>query len=408
MGLQFWRTFSAYTASAMGDAFYAVAVPLVLLQLGYAAATTTFLRTAVMATTVIAGFVVGYVVDKYAPGRLLALSYGSSAAVLVIVAAAVAAGLDAYVLVLAAAVVLGLFAAVSATAVDAGVPSLVDGPERVRHAYSLLETARAAASVLGPALAGLVASARSVALVVGVNAVAFASSAVLAGTGGARREEDGARTAKFTVAQLFRGIGEIATNPLLRIGITLSLAINICFGADDLLVIVRLVQEMSLPVTTTSLVMAGAGLTSIVISYGLTRYARKWHARRAMLYSAILVGLFGLCEGLAPNPWLLAIAYCATIAVTISYTVQWRSYRQSVVPAEVLGRVSSTSRSLAFSGVVAGTALIGVLQLSGVSAAAILTIAGVICTLAVAGIALTLSYVTRTSAVLAGGGEDAT
>lgn len=136
MGSRFWRAFSAYLASTLGETFYAVAVPLVLLQTGYAAATATFLRTLVMTTTVIAGFLVGHLVDRYAPAGLLGVSYLGSAGALLVGTGAVALGADAYVMALGVAAFLGLFAAVSAAAVDAGVPQLAPEPGRIRHGYA--------------------------------------------------------------------------------------------------------------------------------------------------------------------------------------------------------------------------------------------------------------------------------
>ena len=69
MTTAFWRTLWAYAINSVGDEFYAVALPLVVLQLGYPASAATFLRTAVMAVAVAAGFLVGHVVDRRGPGR---------------------------------------------------------------------------------------------------------------------------------------------------------------------------------------------------------------------------------------------------------------------------------------------------------------------------------------------------
>lgn len=390
MGTHFWRAFAAYATNTVGDTFYSLAVPLVLLQLGYTAATTTFLRTAVMATTVAAGFVVGYLVDQRAPGRLLALSYWCSAAVLIVGAGMITLGTDGYVTALAAATALGLFTAVSAAAVDAGVPQLVTDAERIRHAYSLIETARATASVMGPALAGLVAAARNLPLVMAINAFVFFLAGALAGIRG-HPERERVGDGRSALREILHGAREITSNRFLRLGIALSLSINISLGAEELLVIIRLVRDFSLPTTETSLVVVAAGVTSIMVSFVVTRLVRAWPARRTMIVSALLVGMFGAGQGLAPDVWILGLLFCATTAATICYTVHWRSYRQALVSPDILGRVSATCRSLAYSGIVVGTAIVGGLQLIGISAAMLLTGGGAVCVVSALAVSLLLS-----------------
>ena len=63
MGKRFWRMYVAYFATSVGDELYVVALPLILLQVGYAAASATFLRGALIATAVIAGLTIGHVID---------------------------------------------------------------------------------------------------------------------------------------------------------------------------------------------------------------------------------------------------------------------------------------------------------------------------------------------------------
>jgi MFS family permease len=382
VGTRFWRALTAYVVSTVGDEFYAVALPLVLLQLGYPAATATFLRTVIMATTVASGFLVGHVVDRYGAMRLLFGSYAASALVVAAGAAAVVLGGGGYPAALGVAAALGLFSAVSAAAADAGVPQLLR-PDQVRHGYSLLETARASATVLGPMLAGVVATVRSLALVMGVNAVSFVVAGVMAGRRGGGTTERPERGPSMW-RQIADGLRAVARNRPLRLGIGLSVLINVTLGAAEPLVLTRLVREFSLSAAVTSMIVVGVGVSSIVISLAVTRWAKSWPARPAMAGSALAVGASGAGLGILHTAWGVGIMYCVQAAATISYTVYWRTYRQSIVAPSLLGRVSATCRSVAYSGVVVGTAVVGVLQGAGVTAAALLAWGGVICLLGAA------------------------
>ncbi|MGH4025938.1 MAG: hypothetical protein ACRDRV_15285 [Pseudonocardiaceae bacterium] len=64
-------------------------------------------------------------------------------------------GADGFLVSVVAAAALGVFAAITVAAVDAGIPRTVTDPHSVRRGYSLVESARTVAVIAGPALAGL-------------------------------------------------------------------------------------------------------------------------------------------------------------------------------------------------------------------------------------------------------------
>lgn len=391
---RFWRALGAYSINTVGDEFYVLALPLVLLQLGYPASTATFLRAALMATTVVAGFVVGYVVDRYATDRLLTTSYLASGAVLAGGIAAVLAGADGYVAALLAAAALGLLAAISAAAMDAGVPRLVDAAD-VRRAYSLVESARTAATILGPALAGLVATTRNLVLVMGANAVSFLVSGLIT----TRRGEPGERASGPSAwQQIAEGLRTVVHHRQLRLGISMSLLVNVTLGAEQPLFLVLLVKDFQLSPAVTSVIVVAAGVTSIVASTALTHLAGRLSASATMFGSVVVIAAAAAGVGLVGNVAVAAALYCALCAATICYTVHWRTFRQEIVPAEQLGRVSATCRSLAYTGVVAGTVAVGTLQEIGLGTRALLVGGGLLCLAGAGLVALALQRTTARSA----------
>ncbi len=377
MGPRFWRAFGAYSINTVGDEFYLLALPLVLLQLGYPASTATFLRAALMATTVAAGFVVGFVVDRWTTSRLLTTSYLASGAVLVAAIGAVLAGADGYVAGLLAAAVLGLLAAISAAAMDAGVPRLV-GAGDVRRAYSLVESARTAATLAGPALAGLVASTRNVVLVMAVNSVSFLLAGLVTTSRGVAEER--ARTGGASAwRQIAEGLRTVAHHRRLRLGISMSLLVNVTLGAEQPLFLVLVVRDFQLSTAMTSVIVMVAGIAGIAASAALTHLAGRFSARATMFVSVVAIALAAAGIGLVGNVVVATVLYCVLCAATIAYVVHWRTFRQEIVPIDQLGRVSATCRSLAYAGVVAGTLAIGALQEIGLSTRSLLVGGGLVC-----------------------------
>ena len=378
--------FTGFLVNTVGDEFYLLALPLVLLQLGYPDSVGTYLRSGLMVSTVLAGFVVGYLVDRYATHRLLTGAYGASAAVLVAALLLLAAGADGYLVALAAAVVLGVFTAVSLAAVDAGIPRTVARPAQVRRGYSMVESARVLAGILGPAGAGLVAGLRSLTAVLGCNAVSFAVAAGLTRLG--REHPTGADPTGADPTggrrpsawqQTVEGLRTLALHTELRIGIALSLLINVTLGAAAPLFLVRAVRELGLTAAGTSLVVVLAGLVGIAASTLAAHVGRRRPPRAVMLASVPFVAAGALVVGGARSVPLDAAAYCLLVGATIVYTVHWRTYRQEIVPPEQLGRVSAACRSIAYSGVVVGTLVVGLLQDAGVSSGPLLVGGGLLC-----------------------------
>jgi MFS family permease len=391
MGSRFWRMYAAYFTTTIGDELYIVALPLVLLQLGYAAATATFLRGALTGATVLAGLTMGYLIDRHDTYYLLSRSYGISAVFLIAASGALAAGVDGFLVALAAAAVLGLFAAITAAAVDAGIPRTVSDQRSIRHGYSLVESARTIAVIAGPAFAGLLVTTGSLLIVTLANAASFALAALLSRA----RRPIPVEAPQTHPPRIRDGLRMVATDTRLRLGITLSLLGNLTLGAEQPLFLARMVQDFGLSASVTAVVVALAGAASVVASTITVRHARAVPAGTAMVVAVAVLAATAAGVGLAPGPVPASALYALFSVAVICYGVYWRTYRQDVTPGELLGRVSATCRSIAYSGIVVGVLVVGVLQELGVSTRTLLTVGGLVC---LAGVAVVGPLVRRVTA----------
>lgn len=387
LGGRFWRLFTAYSATTVGDELYVLGVPLVLLQLEYSPASATFLRAALMGTTVVAGFTLGYWIDRADTNHLLTRAYGLSAVGLVLACAGLAAGLDGLVVSLVASCMLGLFAAVTAAAVDAGIPRTLTERGQVRRGYSLVESARTVSQIAGPAAAGLLAAARSLVLVTAVNAVTFVVAAVLTARG---RVPPGPAPVTGTGAgagagspwaSMREGFRAVTGEPGLRVGIYLSLLANVTLGAEQPLFLTRMLRDFDVGPGVTAAVVAAAGVFSIVTSNLVVRHTADLRSSTAMLGGIVVFAVSATGMGLSTGPVAASVLYCTMSAGSICYTVFWRSYRQDITAPALLGRVSAACRSIAYSGVVVGAVGVGALQETGVGEGALLAAGGLTCLL---------------------------
>jgi len=379
LGRQFWRIFAAYSISTLGDEIYALAVPLVLLASGFGASVATFLFGVIMCSTVASGFLIGFLVDRVPTRVLMSMSYSASAAFLGCSAVAVLLGVDSLLVALVAASFLGIFSAASSAAVDAGVARAVVDARARRRGYSLVESSRTAAAIVGPPLGGLIASLKNLVPVLVVNALSFVVAVLLLGRRHDALQDDPSVERCPLLQELSKSLAAVRDNSSLRVGIGLSLIVNVTLGAEQPLLLARLVRDLKASTLAAALVVTGAGLFSIGAALLLARLRSGGSARSVMFWSSVASATAAV--GLAFTRHLLVAAaiYCLMLAGNTIYNVTWRSYRQDVVPHELLGRVSASCRSLAYIGVVVGVAITGVLQLLGAGPAALLGGGGALC-----------------------------
>jgi len=378
MGTRFWRLFYAYVINTVGDEFFLLALPLVLLNLGYPSSVVTFVFGMMTFATVLGGLTLGYLVDRFPVDAVISCSYYASAAVLLLSAAAIAEGLDTTLVILFAAAILGVFAAISSAAVDAGIPKVVKRPAQVTRGYSLVESARTTAAFVGPAMAGVVARLHNLAIVLVVNSVSFGISAAMIWRKPRRRQPAADRPpSSGRWLEVLSGVRLVFRQRALHWGIGLSFIGNITLlGAAQPMFLIRLVRDFRLSSYTASAMIIAAGLVGVLAVQVMVRLQIKGEPFAVMLGASAIIGVSGLIIG-AVNNWAVSgAAYCVIATAAIAYTVYWRTFRQQIVSQGELGRVSSTCRSLAYIGLAAGAFIAGALQSAGLSVATLFVLGG--------------------------------
>jgi MFS family permease len=349
----FGRLWGAYSVSVLGDEFYAVAVPLIVFQIGGTAGAMTVVYACSLLPQAVSGLLGGVLADRYDRVRSLRACYAASGLILFAACALFALRGVSVSGLAAVAILLGVFAAVAAACFDSVLPNFVP------------EASRTACVVAGPAAAGLVTAATAPQYSLLVDGVSFALSfALLNRMGESRRDHAGRpRAARRSAWLEFRsGLRHaFVDNSAIRVGVTLSTVVNLVFGAYEPLLVYRLRAQLGVSAEGVGVILAIAGATAVAVAVLLSWRAPTRGLMAIMTLSATVQGLAVLAIGLFSSVAIITAGEVAFVSAMVLYTVSWRALRQSRVPAHLLGRVAGACRSVAYAGAFGGSVVSAIL-----------------------------------------------
>ncbi|MGW2561002.1 MFS transporter [Streptomyces sp. NPDC001514] len=360
----FW---AAQTLSVVGDSFALIALPLLVLHETGSVAQMGLLTGVAGAASLVAGVFAGVVVDRVDRRKLLIacdvvrmMLYGLVPLVWVF-------GPQIWLLyvLLPLGEAVGMLFAVTYVTV---VRSLVSG-SRITEANGRLNATAAAAGVVGPLCAGVVAARFGPAAAVGVDAASFGVSAACLGfvrfRGGTRAtptertsEPDAKAAPRRLWTDLIAGVSFLRRHPVLRsLTVLLSVFSFLTLGLNDLL-IYHLKHDLGQSDGAVGTVFA-VGATGTITGALLVA-----PIRRGLGFGATWIGAVALCGvAVAGIGWAGSVAGvavmtatflgCAGIAGTCSM-----SLRQEVTPEHLLGRVTSAFWTIHYSAAPIGAAVL--------------------------------------------------
>ncbi|MFH8976630.1 MFS transporter [Streptomyces sp. NPDC017890] len=353
----FW---AAQTLSVLGDSFALIALPLLVLEATGSIARMGLLTAVGGAAAVLAAVFAGAVVDRVDRRKLLIGCDLVRMVVYGLVPVVWLFGPQIWLLyvVLPLCEAVGMLFAVGYVTV---VRSLV-GTEQLTEANGRLNATAAAAGVLGPLCAGVVAGWSGPATAIGVDAASFGVSAacVVFVRFRSRPADDAPATGKRPGLwqDLRTGVAFLYGHPVLR-----SLTVLLCgfsfftLGLNDL-VIYHLKHDLGRDDGTVGTVMAVGALGTIT---GALLVAR---ARRVLGFGRTWTGAVAVC-GLAfaglgwvsevPAVALLSAVFLACVGMAGTCSM---SLRQEVTPEPLLGRVTSAFWTLQYSVAPIGAAVL--------------------------------------------------
>ncbi|MFJ4436705.1 MFS transporter [Streptomyces sp. NPDC088923] len=343
----FGRLWSAQTISSLGDGVTQAALPLLALTLTRDPMALAVVTAAGTLPWLLLGIVGGALVDRWDRRRTMWIADAGRAVLLAIPAAAAVLDVLSIALLAAVAFLLGLGGLFFDTAASAYLPELL------RRDSVLLERAnsrlRGAQTVMSgflgpPAGSVLLALGRAVPLL--ADAVSFLCSALLVRTlPGVPRavpevRESLPRQARAGASYVFRD--------RLLLGLALRPAVgNVAFLAVDTVLALFAHDRLGIDTYGFGLLLtaeAAGGLLGAVVASWL---GRRLGTGTALACTAATEALAILGLAAAANPYAAGLALAVCGAAMGATMVLGPSLRQAIVPAHLMGRVTSTSRMLA-------------------------------------------------------------
>ena len=332
--------------SMLGDGLAILAVPLLVLQLTGSPVAAVLASLPGSVGYLAAGFPAGVLADRLDPW--LILISGDVIRALIFFALFLLTGspqVSAWQ-ILSLAFAAGVVTVFSDTALAIAVRDVFAGRGLV-SANSWLESANQVGQIAGPSAAGLLAAAGLLHMSMLIDALTFLVS-LASLTGIRRRYQAAPRTARSTGWRALRhelaeGIKYLAATRLLFTLLLFLLVLNLCLGADKLIIFFAR-NTLHLPPGQIGLVVTAGGVGGLLGAVGTGPLCRWLGPVQVVTFCCAASGIALILIGAATSmPVALAGNLLYTWAI-IAASVTMRSLRQVLVPRELLGRVTASWR----------------------------------------------------------------
>ena len=354
----FMLLWAGQTVSTTGSQVSQIAFPLLILALTRSPAQAGIAGALRSVPYLVFSLPVGALIDRWDRKRVMVLCDAGRAVALGGIPVALALGRLSIAQIYAVSLVEGSLFVFFNIAEVACLPRIVP-KEQLPAATAQNQTIWAAASLVGPSLAGALYQVRRMLPFV-ADAVSYAASVVSLLF--IHTEFQGERTARGgrLWAEVGEGLRWLWEHPLIRYIGFLTGGINFVWAGFPLLVIV-LAQGQGAPPFAIGLLFAVEGIGSIAGSIAAVQLQKRLRFGPAIIGSVWAWVVVWPLLAIAPNPALLAVVTGLLSVSGPLYDVVQFSYRLSLIPDELQGRVNSVFRLLAFGFQPLGFALCGVL-----------------------------------------------
>ncbi|MFD7785774.1 MFS transporter [Streptomyces nojiriensis] len=352
---------SSHICNELGGSITYVALPLMaVLALDASAMQAGLLSAAEHAAFLLLGLPAGAWVDRMRKRRVMMAADLARAALLTALPVAYLLDLHSMPLLYAVALLLGCARLFGDVADQSYLPTLI-GKDTLIAGNSKLETVRSGAEFAGPGIAGFLVQLLGAAGTLAGQAVTSLVSVVLLGRIGAREEKPEPAPRRHLLRDIREGLGYVLSHRILRLIALNTAAVNLFLSAVMAIEVLFLTRTVGLPPAAVGWVLTTATIGSVLAATAADRVTRAVGAARLTWLSLLVTMPFGLLLPLADNDWRIGLFVLGSLVqsagVTL-YNICQVTYRQTVCPPHLLGRMTATMRFLVW----------GVLPLSGLLA----------------------------------------
>ena len=357
----FWVLLSTQGISSIGDAVSFTALPLLVLALtgsGLAMGLVGALQTL---PDLVFGMVAGVLADRADRKRMMFIADLGRAFLTALIPLSVLLGGPTMVVILIVAAPMSVLRSLFLAGYTASVPALVGRP-MISRANSYFEAIYSIGYILGPAVAGILASTIGPGRTLAIDAVSFGLSSI--GLLFVRRDLRAPidRPRERIVTEIREGIEYIAHHPILRTAILFWGATSILTAPLVTALAVHVTRDLGYDAAVLGVILTGYGVGTVVGALITAKRATR-RPVAPFLIGGNLVAAAGLVAiATVPIiPVMVAVAVMSGIAQSL-VLVTYVTVRAAYSPDELLGRIGSTARTISLGlqpvGLLVGGALI--------------------------------------------------
>jgi MFS family permease len=349
---------SGQAVSVVGTQLSQLAFPLLVLALTGSAAQAGFLGAARTIPYMLLGLPAGALVDRWGRKRLMMVCDAGRALLLASIPLALALGRLSLAQLYAVALAEGTLNVFFSLANTAGLVRVVS-KEQLPVALAADEVTQSSGYAVGPALGGVLFGLGRALPFLG-DAISYAISVATLGLISVKLNEERTAERGSLRAEIGEGLQWLWRQPLLRF-LAALVGGGLLVESGYLLVVIVLVQRMGGSDAAVGLVLGVGGVGSVIGGLAAAPMVRRFTFGQITLAVHWLWALTVLLYAVAPTPAAVALITAVAFGTSPIFLVAQFSYRLSLIPDALQGRVNSVFRLVLYTCQPLGLALTGVL-----------------------------------------------
>ncbi|MEU6789770.1 MFS transporter [Nonomuraea angiospora] len=357
----FLRFLGSHVASELGANISRVALPLAAVLALNAGPVEVGVLSALQTTAfLLIGLPAGVWVDRMRRRRVMLVSDLVRFLLLAGIPLAAELGLLTIGLMFAIALLAGVAQVFNDVADQTYLPELV-GTAQLTDGNSKLEIVRSGSFLSGPAIGGALVQLLGAPRTLFATALGALASVVFLGTIKAPDKPPAVTERTPLLRGIREGLSFLWRDRLLRMLATSTVAGNLCTSAVLGLSVLFLAQVVKLPPSTIGLLLMSGGIGGLIGGFTASWLSRRYGTARMTWLAVTLGSPFGLLLPMTQADWRVVCFAITSIALTWSATllnVGQVTYRQTVTPEHLLGRVNASVRFMTW-GIMPLGALLG-------------------------------------------------
>lgn len=383
LGSRYWKLWTSAAFSNLADGVMKIALPLVAIRYTDSPALIAGLTFAFTLPWLLFALTAGALADRYDRKRLMLLANTARALFLVILTVAAVTGFGSLWLLYAAAICVGTAETLYDTSAQSILPQLVDRSLLPRANGRLFAAEFATNQFIGPPLGGALVAA-GVGLAFGTPVLLWVAAVGVLLLVPGRYDTGHARSTTMR-ADIAEGLRFLWNNTLLRVLAVMVGVFNFASSAAMTVFVLYAVgatSAMRLTEAEYGMLLTTFAVGSILGTFLAEPIERALGRARSLTLTILGSLLTVAAPAFTTNPWVVGAAFFVG-GITISlWNIITVSLRQRVTPPELLGRLNSAYRLLAWGTMPLGAAAGGLIaQLFGIPAVFLTMGALVLCLL---------------------------